>query len=233
MNKVAGINVDRVQTIIADTCKNANRDKGEITIVGVTKYTDANGIISCVEAGINDIGENKAQDAIAKIDELPLNHKRNIKWHFIGHLQTNKVKYIVPHFSLIHSLDRLSLAKEINKQAIKLDITVECLIQVNVSGEQTKYGVAINEALEFARNLEQYERIKIVGLMTMAPYFNDPELARPVFSRLRCLKEEIAQLSLANYDMKHLSMGMSNDFVVAIEEGATIVRLGSILFNNN
>ncbi len=228
MNELIGVYLEKVNETIASACLRSGRSANDVTIVAVTKYTDVQGIQYCLDAGLRQIGENVVQHVLPKIEHFEKMNER-IFWHFIGHLQSNKVKYILPHVSLIHSLDRLSLAKEIQLQAEKLDREVDCLLQVNVSGEQSKYGVAIEDLQQLAEAVSQYDRIKVKGLMTMAPFTENPEETRSVFAKLRELKEELARQQLPNFDLAHLSMGMSNDYSVAIEEGATLVRLGSVL----
>lgn len=222
-------NYKKVRGLLQKSCEKSGRNLSEITVVGVTKYTDENGIKGCIDAGIIHIGENKIQQALPKIECIQ-GYRDDIQWHFIGHLQSNKVKQVLPFFSLIHSLDRLSLAEEIQVQATKLNKIAHCLLQVNISGEESKYGVSKDYAIDLAKKISTFNHINVVGLMTMAPYLEDPEETRPVFSGLRLLKDEIATLNLPNFNLQHLSMGMSNDFEIAVEEGATIVRLGSILF---
>jgi pyridoxal phosphate enzyme (YggS family) len=231
MTNIVANNLNKIKGVISEACKKSDRQKSDITIVAVTKYTDALGIESCINAGLYDIGENKVQQAIPKIEKL--NTYKQINWHFIGHLQTNKVKYVLPYFSVIHSLDRISLAKEINIQANKLNKKIECLIQVNVANEDTKFGVKPEKLFELAKEISQFNNIKISGLMTMAPYMPNAEDTRSVFSKLRVMKEELESLNLPNFDLQHLSMGMSNDYAIAIEEGATIIRLGRVLLNDN
>jgi len=224
-------NLKEINGIISEACKKSNRQENDITIVAVTKYTDALGIENCINAGLCNIGENKAQQAIPKIEKLISYNK--INWHFIGHLQTNKVKYVLPYFSVIHSLDRISLAKEINIQANKLNKNIDCLIQVNVANEETKFGVQPERLFDLAKEISQFNNIKITGLMTMAPYVSNAEDTRHIFSELRAMKEELASLDLPNFTLQHLSMGMSNDYAIAIEEGATIIRLGRVLLSDN
>ncbi|OEH84721.1 YggS family pyridoxal phosphate enzyme [Desulfuribacillus stibiiarsenatis] len=221
-------NLSRIEERVKVAASKVGRDPGDITIVAVTKYTDDTGVLHCVEAGLVNIGENKVQQALPKIEKLTY-IKDKILWHFIGHLQSNKVKYILPHIACIHSLDRISLAEEVNVQAKKLAQVIPCFLQVNISGEETKYGVAREDVIDFANSLTAYENIKIIGLMTMAPFYDDPELTRPHFKALRLLRDELSLMNLSNFQIDHLSMGMSNDFHIAIEEGATYIRLGSIL----
>lgn len=201
----------------------------DINVIAVTKYISQDATEQVLDVGIEHIGENRWQDAAAKWAALG----ERGTWHFIGHLQTNKVKDVLGKFTYIHSLDRLSLAKELHKRAEAADIRVSCFIQLNVSGEKTKHGLAPDDLISFARTVrEQYPRLEIVGLMTMAPHEADPERTRPVFRELRALRDDLNRQAIFAHPIEHLSMGMSNDFEVAVEEGATWVRLGSILVGN-
>jgi len=175
---------------------------------------------------VTDFGENRVQELCGKTDVLDI----GCRWHLIGHLQTNKVKYIIDKVSLIHSLDSLELAEEINKRAEKAGKVMDVLIQVNVAGEETKFGIAPETTLQFVKNVSKLEHIRIKGLMTIAPAVSDPEEVRWVFADLRKLLIDIRKENIDNVDMDYLSMGMSNDFEVAIEEGAHMVRIGTALF---
>jgi pyridoxal phosphate enzyme (YggS family) len=217
--------MNAVEASVAEACKRSGRNQDEIEIIAVTKYVSLETTRTVLDEGFQHIGENRWQDVKPKWEAL---HERGI-WHFIGHLQTNKVKDVIGKFAYIHSLDRMSLAKELQKQAAALGIQVQCLIQVNVSGEDSKYGLAPEDLLAFAGELRKLENIEIVGLMTMAPYEMEAEATRPVFRALRELRDQLNEQAILPYEVKELSMGMSNDFEVAIEEGATWVRLGSVL----
>jgi len=214
-----------VEERVARACARAGRDRSEVRIIAVTKYVSLETTGQALRHGLTHIGENRWQDAQAKWEAF--GHEGT--WHFIGHLQTNKVKDVVGKFAYIHSLDRLSLAKEIDKKAAALGITAQCFIQLNVSGEETKYGLPPEELVSFVESVRSFEHIRVVGLMTMAPYEAEPEATRPVFRGLRELRDELNRERLLGYEVPHLSMGMSNDFEVAIEEGATWIRLGSVL----
>lgn len=222
-----------VRTRIEAAAKLAGRQAEEIEIIAVTKYVSTTKAMEALHAGLQHVGENRWQQAKEKwehITEQALNNNcESPQWHFIGSLQTNKVKEIVGKFDYIHSLDRVSLAEAIQKQAAKLDTYVKCFIQVNVSGEQSKQGLHPDELMAFVDQLSQWDRIKVIGLMTMAPYEADPEHTRVVFRALKNLRDQIQEKSNGTSSIEHLSMGMSNDFEVAIEEGATFVRLGTIL----
>lgn len=217
--------INEVKGKVAAACARVGRDPKDVGIIAVTKYVSlaATGLV--LEQGLTDIGENRWQDAAAKWEAFG----NQGTWHFIGHLQTNKVKDVVDRFSYIHSLDRLSLAKEIEKKAASLGLEVPCFIQLNVSGEETKYGLQPEALVDFVKEIREYRHIRITGLMTMAPYEAEAEQTRPVFRGLREWRDRLNEEALLDYEITHLSMGMSNDFEVAVEEGATWVRLGSIL----
>lgn len=214
-----------VEDRIREACKRSGRSRDEIGLIAVTKYVSLETTRQILDNGLNDIGENRWQDVRDKWEALG----DRGTWHFIGHLQSNKAKDVVGKFAYIHSLDRMSLAKAIQKRAQAMDLTVNCFIQLNVSGEETKYGLAPEELTDFAHKIRSLDRIRIVGLMTMAPYESDPEDTRPVFRKLRELRDQLNEEAILSYPVTELSMGMSNDFEVAIEEGATWIRLGSVL----
>ncbi|WP_040948452.1 YggS family pyridoxal phosphate-dependent enzyme [Gorillibacterium massiliense] len=214
-----------VEDRITSACKRCGRNREDVRIVAVTKYVSLSLTEQIVEAGFHHVGENRWQDAKAKWEAL----SDRVTWHFIGHLQTNKVKDVVGKFAYIHSVDRLNLAAEISRKAMEFGVVARIFLQVNVSGEDTKYGVAPEGLFELAESVKSLPGIEVLGLMTMAPHENDPERTRPVFRRLRELRDELNDAKLFPYPLVELSMGMSNDFEVAIEEGATWVRLGSVL----
>jgi pyridoxal phosphate enzyme (YggS family) len=218
-------NWKKVQENIQTACKKSGRSIDEVTVVAVTKYVDVTRIEEAFQAGLQHVGESKAQDAVGKWDELG----GKGTWHYIGHLQSNKVKDVIGRFQYIHSLDRLSLAKEIEKKAKDTNTTVKCFIQVNISGESTKHGLAPEEVEGFIDDLSSYSHIKIVGLMTMAPYSQNPEDTRSVFQGLKRLQKKLQLVQREHAPLTELSMGMSNDYVIAIEEGATFIRLGTVL----
>ena len=219
-------NVEEIRKRIAQAAAKAGRKPEEITLVAVTKTVEPTRIIAAIDAGVCDLGENRVQELCGKTDVLDI----GCRWHLIGHLQTNKVKYIIDKVSLIHSLDSLELAEEINKRAEKAGKVMDVLIQVNVAGEETKFGIAPETTLQFVKNVSKLEHIRIKGLMTIAPAVSDPEEVRWVFADLRKLLIDIRKENIDNVDMDYLSMGMSNDFEVAIEEGAHMVRIGTALF---
>jgi PLP dependent protein len=216
------IRYGEVKAVIAAAAERAGRDYREIRLVAVTKTVGIDQVRQALALGITDFGENRVQDAAPKIEALP-----QARWHFIGHLQSNKVKDVLPRYSMIHSLDRPTLAATIQAAAEKLNLTVEALVQVNVSGEESKYGLNPLDLPSFLDYLRGLKRIRICGLMTMAPYVDDAEEVRPVFRELRELRDRCAKPEMM---LKELSMGMTNDYPIAVEEGATLVRVGSALF---
>jgi pyridoxal phosphate enzyme (YggS family) len=194
--------------------------------MAVTKTVDDRRIMQAIDAGVDMIGENYVQEARRKIELMG----KSIEWHLIGHLQTNKAKYAVRLFHMIHSLDRIELARELDRRSRMARVVTRVLIEVNISGEETKRGVAHRDALPLIREVSALENISVQGLMTMPPWFDDPEEARPFFVALRELKDRVAAENLPRVQMQELSMGMSQDYQVAVEEGATIVRIGRSIF---
>ena len=220
-------NLNSVRKRIENAAAKAGRDSSEIKLVAVTKKVEPERVIKSINLGINTFGENYAQEFRDKFKVLEKEVDQEIKWHFIGQLQKNKVKYVMGKVELIHSLDSLSVAEEINKRAENMGITVPVLIEVDTGGEESKGGINPSELEEFLKELRCLSSIDVQGLMTMPPYFDDPETARPYFYRLRELRDSL----LASFPkLNELSMGMSGDFEVAIEEGATIIRVGSAIF---
>lgn len=221
--------IDEVERRIRDACARSGRSREEVRLIAVTKYVSTETTIAAVRHGLLQLGENRWQDAQAKWHALQDIDGPAPTWHFIGSLQTNKVKEVVGRFACIHSLDRPSLAKEINRKAEQLGIRVPCLLQVNVSGEDTKHGLPPEELRGFAATLADLPFIQPAGLMTMAPYEAEPEETRPVFRSLRELRDELNRAAVLPEPLHELSMGMSNDFEIAVEEGATWLRLGTVL----
>lgn len=220
-------NLDKVRQNIKDVAQKCGRKPEEILLLGVTKTVDIDVVEEAIELGITDVGENKPQELTRKYEAIG----DKVKWHQIGSLQTNKVKYIIDKVELIHSLDRISLAKEIQKRAEKEDLYINCLVQVNVSKEESKHGIYKEDVENFIRECSSnYDRIKIKGLMTMAPFDASREEIRSVFKDLKELSVKISDMNIDNVEMKELSMGMSGDYEIAIEEGATIVRIGTSIF---
>lgn len=218
-------NLEYIKKEISESMELAQR-KDQVLLVGVTKTFPVDVITEGIKLGINDVGENKAQEFSGKYDII----SDNVNWHFIGHLQKNKVKYIIGKSKLIHSVDSFELAEEISKRSKKLDLIQDILIEVNVSGEESKFGVMKENLVELLHKISGLEGIRVRGLMTMAPNVDDETIVREVFKGLRLLKEEIANLKISNVYMDYLSMGMSQDFKWAILEGANIIRVGSLLY---
>ncbi|MDR4946305.1 YggS family pyridoxal phosphate-dependent enzyme [Neobacillus cucumis] len=215
-------NLKRINQQINEACQKVNRSIKEVTLIAVTKYVSIERAEEALDAGIINLGENRDDSLLEKwevLQDKPI-------WHYIGTLQTRKVKNIIEKVEYIHSLDRESLAEEINKRANK---KIKCLVQVNVSGEESKHGLSIEEAMPFIESLSKFENIVVDGLMTMAPFTNDEQILRDCFRRLNRLREQIQKLNLEFAPCTHLSMGMSNDFAIAIEEGATMIRIGTAL----
>jgi len=221
-------NIQNVNERINQACAKSNRNPEDIKVIAVTKYVDLEKTKEILTFGLKQIGENRAEQGIHKYEAI----RDDVVWHFIGNLQTRKAKEIIGKFEYIHSVDRLSLAMEIDKRAKQQNIKVKCFVQVNVSGEESKSGVEPEELIQFIKTITEYDSIEVIGLMTMAPHYDDPELTRPIFRRLKELLDTINENKVLSYQLTELSMGMSNDFEVAIEEGATFIRLGSVLLNN-
>lgn len=206
-------------------------EDSEIKLIAITKNHPIDCIIEAIDSGVTDIGENRVQELTKKMDELDsLGYNDKVNYHMVGSLQTNKVRQIIGKVKLIHSLDRISLAKEIEKRAKANDLVQDVLIQVNVSKEETKSGFYINEVKGFIEEIKDYEHIKVKGLMTMAPHFDNPEETSEVFRKLKNLFEDISTLEYNILDMEYLSMGMTNDYEVAVREGSNMVRIGTGIF---
>jgi len=218
-------NLRQVQATIAACCDRVGRNPSEVQIVAVTKYVSLETTRSALEAGIRHIGESRTQDAVPKWEALGA---EAATWHFIGHLQTNKVRDMIGRFTYVHSLDRLSLAKELNKRGAQQDIVTRCMVQVNISGEETKHGLNSQDVPDFLMILRDMPHIEVSGFMTMAPYVEDPEETRWIFRKLRELRDRMKE-KYPELPLEHLSMGMSNDYHIAVEEGATFIRFGSTL----
>jgi len=219
--KVA-VKLETIKQQINEACLRSNRNPEDVRLIAVTKYVSIERAKEALEAGVTNLGENRDEGLLAKWEVLgdkPV-------WHFIGSLQTRKVKNIINIVDYIHSLDRLSLAEEINKRVSK---PIKCFIQVNVTGEESKHGMDESEVLSFVKQLSELENIQIAGLMTMAPLTHDEGTLRNCFRQLRELRDEVQALNLEYAPCKELSMGMSNDFSIAIEEGATMIRIGTAL----
>ncbi len=218
-------NLHIIQEKIENAAKRVGRNPKDIQIIAVTKYVSTKRAQEALEAGITNFGENRPEGLIAKQEGI----KEQLVWHFIGSLQTRKVKTIIDRVDVLHSLDRLSLAEEIEKRASR---QIDCFVQVNVSGEDTKHGIQPQDAIEFVQQLAGFEKIRVMGLMTMAPLTDDEEEIRTCFRKLKELQVKIQNRMLQNAPCTELSMGMSNDYEIAIEEGATMVRIGTALVGN-
>lgn len=219
-------NLTKVKERVARAAERAGREPSEIVLVGATKSVDVERIRAAIEMGLSHIGENYAQEAWVKYQQIG----DAVTWHFIGHLQTNKAKLVVRFCKFVQSLDRLALAEELNKRAGQLGRIIDCLIEVNIGGEETKSGVSSDEVGQLIRQVSQFPNIRVVGLMTMPPFLSTPEQVRPYFKRMKELFERLKNLDLPQVEMRYLSMGMSHDFEVAIEEGANMVRIGTAIF---
>jgi len=215
-------NLQAIQENILQACVKSNRNPNEVKIIAVTKYVSNDRAKEAIEAGILNLGENYDEGLITKWEVL----QDKPTWHFIGSLQTRKVRNIIDKVDYIHSLDRPSLAKEINKRANK---RMKCLVQVNVSGEESKHGLAPQEVINFIKSIQDYPNIEVAGLMTMAPHTDDQSILRHCFRTLKSLQIEVQQMKLEYAPCTELSMGMSNDYAIAVEEGATLVRIGTAL----
>lgn len=222
-------NLPLIQERINRACRRAGRTPEDVQLLLATKTVSVERLENVASAGYRLFGENKAQELLSKVDALK---SVNPEWHFIGHLQSNKVKDIVPHCRLIHSVDRLSLAQEISKRAALLNLSVSILIEVNTSGEVNKSGVDPGGAAELARHISQLQGLKVKGLMTLAMASENTDLVRGCFRTLRTLSTELSAEHLPHCEFEHLSMGMSQDFEIAIEEGATLIRIGSLAFGH-
>ncbi|MEE0141394.1 MAG: YggS family pyridoxal phosphate-dependent enzyme [Coprococcus sp.] len=219
-------NVIEVEKNIQAACDRAGRSREEVRLIAVSKTKPVSDIEEVLTTGILDYGENKVQELSDKYDVLP----KNIRWHMIGHLQRNKVKYLIGKTVLIHSVDSLRLAEQIEHEAAKADTIMNVLIEVNVAGEESKFGTTCNEAIELVRAVAALKHVKIKGLMTIAPFTDNPEDNRIYFKKLKQLSVDIKSKNIDNVDMDELSMGMTGDYEVAIEEGATMVRVGTGIF---
>lgn len=219
-------NYGAVEEKVEQACKRAGRNREEVTLIAVSKTKPVSMIEELLPMGVRDFGENKVQELTAKEEVLP----KDIRWHMIGHLQRNKVKYVVGKACMIHSVDSLRLAQEISKEAVKHNLEVPVLIEVNVAGEESKFGISPEEAPSLVQETGKLPGIRVEGLMTIAPYVENPEENRAVFRNLRKLSVDISQKNFDNVNMNVLSMGMTGDYEVAIEEGATHVRVGTGIF---
>ena len=219
-------NLEQVRKNIEEACRAVNRDPGEVTLISVSKTKPVSMLQEAYDAGSRDFGENKVQEIMDKYPQLP----SDIRWHMIGHLQRNKVKYIVGKTALIHSVDSLKLAETIEKEAAKKNCVQDILVEVNVAQEESKFGLKVDEVIPFIEKISQFQHICVKGLMTIAPYTEDPESNRDYFREIKKLSVDIRDKNIDNVNVSILSMGMTNDYEVAIEEGATMVRVGTGIF---
>lgn len=221
-------NLSYVKQNIADACARAGRDTSEVTLIAVSKTKPVEMLWEAYRAGVRDFGENRALELLDKYEALP----KDIRWHMIGHLQRNKVKYLVGRVYLIHSVDSLRLAQEIQKEAEKRQVQADILVEVNVAGEESKFGGSLEDTLQLVQEIALLPSVHIKGLMTVAPYVQDPEENRRIFRNLKQLAVDIERESIDNVSMNVLSMGMTGDYQVAVEEGAAYVRVGTGIFGD-
>ena len=220
-------NIDIILERTKQAALRAGKNPEDITVIAVSKTVDAEKAKEAVENGLINLGENRVQELVSKFEQLS---DINIKWHLIGHLQKNKVKYIIDKAELIHSVENLELANEINKRALQHNKTANVLIELNIGEEESKFGISEDTVYEFVKSMEQFDNIRVLGLMTVAPFSENPEDVRWVFKKMKEIFLKISEMKLKNADMKYLSMGMTNDFEIAIEEGANIIRIGTAIF---
>ena len=221
-----GDNLKEVNEKIEGACQRSQRNRESVTLIAVSKTKPVPLLMEAYEEGCREFGENKVQELVEKYEAMP----KDIKWHMIGHLQRNKVKYIVDKAALIHSVDSLKLAEEISKEAVKKQVEVSILIEVNIAGEDTKFGVSPRETEGLVRAVSTLPGIRVKGLMAIAPYVENPEDNRKYFASLKQLSVDINCKNIDNVNMNVLSMGMTGDYMVAVEEGATMVRIGTGIF---
>lgn len=219
-------NLINVENNIMKACEKAGRKRSEVTLIAVSKTKPVEMLQEVYDEGIRYFGENKVQEMCDKMEVMP----KDINWNMIGHLQTNKVKYIVGKTSLIHSVDSLKLAEEIQKQAIKNNVVVDILVEVNIANEETKFGISKEETIQMVKDIAKLDHIRIKGLMTIAPFVENPEDNRLYFREIKQLSVDINNQNIDNVCMDILSMGMTGDYMVAIEEGSTMVRVGTGIF---
>lgn len=219
-------NLHTVEQNICAACERSGRVRGEVTLIAVSKTKPIDMLKEAYDSGCRDFGENKVQELVDKYDKMP----KDIRWHMIGHLQRNKVKYIVDKVCMIHSVDSLRLAEEISKESVKKNVTMPILIEVNVAGEESKFGATSDDAVSLVEAISKLPNIVIKGLMTIAPYVENSEENRLYFAKLKQIYVDIIHKNIDNVFMDELSMGMSGDYEVAIEEGATLIRVGTGIF---
>ncbi len=226
MNPYIVENYQKVEERVSAACARAGRDRSEVTLIAVSKTKPVEDIQALIDHGVTNFGENKVQEMCAKEETL----QKGLSWHMIGHLQRNKVKYLLGKTCLIHSVDSLRLAQEIQKEAAKAGIICPVLMEINIGNEESKGGIEIEEAETLARQIAEMPNLKLKGLMCIAPFVDDAEENRGHFRRMKEKRNELATLNIPGTDIRELSMGMTGDFEVAIEEGATLVRVGTAIF---
>ena len=219
-------NLNLVEKNIDAACSRSGRAREDVTLIAVSKTKPIEMLREAYDSGCRDFGENKVQELVEKYDQLP----GDIRWHMIGHLQRNKVKYIVDKVYMIHSVDSLRLAEEISKEAVKKNVTVSILVEVNIAGEESKFGTTAEEVVSLVQNIANLPNVLVKGLMTIAPYVENPEENRLYFANLKQIYVDIIHKNIDNVCMEELSMGMTGDYEVAIEEGATYIRVGTGIF---
>lgn len=219
-------NLQNIENKICEACSVSGRSREDVTLIAVSKTKPVEVLQEAYDLGVRVFGENKVQELADKYEALP----KDIRWHMIGHLQRNKVKYIVDKVALIHSVDSLRLAEEISREAVKKDTCVNILIEVNVAEEETKFGVTCNEVKQLVQDIAKLPNIRVKGLMTIAPFVENAEQNRPIFSKLRKISVDIMEENIDNITMEILSMGMTGDYAVAVSEGAACVRVGTGIF---
>lgn len=219
-------NLRTVKARIEQACEKSGRAAGDVKLIAVSKTKPVSMLREAYDLGCRDFGENKVQELVEKYEQLP----KDIRWHMIGHLQRNKVKYIVDKVCMIHSVDSLRLAEEISREAVKHNVTVSVLVEVNVAGEESKFGVTAQETLPLVEQIAKLPNIVVKGLMTIAPYVENPSENRLYFEKLKQIYVDIIQKNIDNVSMEELSMGMTGDYEVAVEEGATYIRVGTGIF---
>ena len=219
-------NLRTVEENISAACGRSGRERGDVTLIAVSKTKPVEMLQEAYDLGCRDFGENKVQELLDKYDKMP----QDIRWHMIGHLQRNKVKYIVDKVYMIHSVDSMRLAEEISKEAVKRNVTVSVLVEINVADEESKFGASVDEAMSLVKGISKLPNIVVKGLMTIAPYVENSEENRLYFAKLKQIYVDIIHKNIDNVFMEELSMGMTGDYEVAIEEGATYVRVGTGIF---
>lgn len=224
---MVGENLEILRKRIQNACRRCNRRPEDILLVGVTKTFGPETVCQAISVGLLDVGENYVQELIDKRKQVT---DESVRWHFIGHLQSNKVKYLAGFIHLIHAVDNDSVAEEIHKRGQKAGRTIDVLVEVHTTDEATKYGVKPGETVELVKRISRFDHLRVQGLMTMGPFSDDPNDSRPSFQQVAELKKSIIREGIERVTMAHLSMGMSHDFEVGIEEGATIVRIGTAIF---